>query len=243
MVLATLIILLIGLSGVVLLAIGLRGRAIDDHPVCRKCGYDLTGIFPESKKCPECEADVSADRNVRIGNRVRSRFLIGTAAVLLLFSIVAGGQKTWRWATDSYLSATIKEQREVNIRTLLYASLAYARDNGNQLPNELWALKGPYLKGRLRYLAPPGSMTKIQRRDDMNQKDTYILRPGLKADDLSETIVIGEPYDPRLDGAHFVLLNGWVLFKRGDEAKNAYEELRRARGDYAKTQALDQTPD
>jgi hypothetical protein len=86
MVLSTLIILAAGLGGIVLLWIGLRGRAIDGHPVCRKCGYDLTGLFPEGKKCPECGADLTGGHNVRIGNRAKRPVFIGTAVVLFLAS-------------------------------------------------------------------------------------------------------------------------------------------------------------
>ena len=31
------------LTGIILGIIGLRGRRIDDHPLCRKCKYDLVG--------------------------------------------------------------------------------------------------------------------------------------------------------------------------------------------------------
>ena len=31
-------------AGIVLTVRGLRGRRVDDHPHCRKCGFDLIGL-------------------------------------------------------------------------------------------------------------------------------------------------------------------------------------------------------
>jgi cytochrome c-type biogenesis protein CcmH/NrfF len=35
--------LLLLLLGVLLVVRGMRGRAVDDHPICRRCGFDLFG--------------------------------------------------------------------------------------------------------------------------------------------------------------------------------------------------------
>src|SRR5690349_6074803 len=48
------------LLGVVLLALGLRGRRVGDHPYCRRCGFDLFGLPPAHPACPECGADLLA---------------------------------------------------------------------------------------------------------------------------------------------------------------------------------------
>jgi hypothetical protein len=56
----------IGSLGLILLIIGLRGWRIDDHPWCRKCRYDLSGL-DEPAACPECGADLARRRAVRIG--------------------------------------------------------------------------------------------------------------------------------------------------------------------------------
>lgn len=61
-----------GLSlGLVLVVWGrVRGRRLDRHPVCRKCGYDLFGLAqPKPSACPECGADLARKRAIRIGNR------------------------------------------------------------------------------------------------------------------------------------------------------------------------------
>lgn len=48
--LATLLLLL----GLVLIDLGWRGRRIGDHPTCRKCGFDLSGLAVGIGPCPEC---------------------------------------------------------------------------------------------------------------------------------------------------------------------------------------------
>ncbi|MCC6679040.1 MAG: hypothetical protein IT436_18090 [Phycisphaerales bacterium] len=36
--------LIIAAWGIALIGLGLRGRKIDDHPICRKCRFDLVGV-------------------------------------------------------------------------------------------------------------------------------------------------------------------------------------------------------
>jgi hypothetical protein len=54
--------------GAALLISGWRGERIDDHPLCRKCGFDLVGKPPDAIRCPECGTD-SATRLPRKGHR------------------------------------------------------------------------------------------------------------------------------------------------------------------------------
>jgi hypothetical protein len=70
-------------SSIALLVIGLRGRQVDDHPVCRRCKFDLCGAAPGSTNCPECGADVTRRRTVRIGNRGRRHRMLAVAVTLL----------------------------------------------------------------------------------------------------------------------------------------------------------------
>ena len=81
------------LAGLASLAIGLRGRKLDDHPHCRGCGFDLKGLTTgncqpaevgprvDPPKCPECGRDLAQPGAVRPGMRVkRWRWLILGAA-------------------------------------------------------------------------------------------------------------------------------------------------------------------
>lgn len=72
-----------GGAGMVLLALGIRGRRVDDHPVCRRCGFDLHGLHPGTEACPECGAGLGGRRAVRIGRRRLRRGCIAAGGALL----------------------------------------------------------------------------------------------------------------------------------------------------------------
>src|SRR3569832_2276966 len=63
-----------------------RGRRVDDHPLCRKCGFDLFGKPAESTRCSECGADLSRKRAVKTGNRVSRRRVLAIVVPLLVLS-------------------------------------------------------------------------------------------------------------------------------------------------------------
>jgi ribosomal protein L37E len=48
---------------------GLRGVRLDDHPLCRRCGYDLYGAPAGTTTCTECGADLARPRAMKIGHR------------------------------------------------------------------------------------------------------------------------------------------------------------------------------
>ena len=73
---------LAAVAGVALLALGLRGRRVDDHPLCRRCGYDLTGT--PADRCPECGRDLAAARSTKTGHRRRRPGLVAGGLALLL---------------------------------------------------------------------------------------------------------------------------------------------------------------
>ena len=80
--------ILAGLSvvGLWIFARGRRGRAIDDHPVCSRCKFDLTGRPPGSRRnCPECGGYLGAPLSVDRGNCERRTGLMwaGLTAMLL----------------------------------------------------------------------------------------------------------------------------------------------------------------
>ena len=82
-------------AGALLLWRGLRGRRVDDHPLCRRCGFDLTGLPDGGGRCPECGADVAAPGAVVVGHRERRRGLIA----LGLLALLVGGTGAW-WAAS-----------------------------------------------------------------------------------------------------------------------------------------------
>jgi hypothetical protein len=78
--------LLLLVVGVVFLALGWRGRTIDNHPICRKCGFDLFGL-DAAVRCPECGNELSA-RAIRLGHRAVRRWPLGIGVVFLLPSLL-----------------------------------------------------------------------------------------------------------------------------------------------------------
>ena len=77
----------LALVGAVMLALGLRGRRVGDHPMCRRCGFDLFGRPADSHGCPECGADVTRDRSIVLGVRQRRRWAVWSGSVMLLPAI------------------------------------------------------------------------------------------------------------------------------------------------------------
>ena len=88
----TWIVLLIGLAvaGLCLTFVGLRGRRVDAHPLCRRCGFDLTGT-PDAAICNECGADLTRPRAVKLGHRARRRLPLTLGLGVLLPSLVVLG--------------------------------------------------------------------------------------------------------------------------------------------------------
>jgi hypothetical protein len=91
--------------GVWLVASGVRGRRVDQHPLCGRCRFDLVGTVknvaavPAGMKCPECGRDLSGVRAIRIGNRAKRPGRIAGGAGLLL--LVLGGAGVGAWAAYS----------------------------------------------------------------------------------------------------------------------------------------------
>ncbi len=88
------------LLSIALLVVGLRGYAIDRHPLCRKCGFDLTGKPETSTRCPECGADLSLAKAIRIGHRRRRRGALAAGIGLLVLTLAFAGVATWSAVED-----------------------------------------------------------------------------------------------------------------------------------------------
>ena len=126
-----------GVAAVALLALGLRGRRTDDHPLCRRCGYDLTGRDAAAAGvCPECGVDLSRPRALRTGHRQRRPRPLVFGVGLLTILLLAGGFAGWDAA----------HQQDWRRRLLRHAPLGYLiRQASSADPadrfltlNELW---------------------------------------------------------------------------------------------------------
>lgn len=83
------------LAGISLVVRGWRGRVIDDHPICRKCGFDLFGKPPDSTRCAECGTDVTVADSTRVGHRELRRGSLCGGAALLLPSLLLLAVSMW----------------------------------------------------------------------------------------------------------------------------------------------------
>ena len=106
--------------GMALTALGLRGRCTDDHPLCRRCGFDLTGRAPDSTRCPECGADLKRPKSMVLGyRRRRAGLLTGGIAVwsaaVSVFGVVAYGRtKHVEWLSYAPLWYTLREASSID---------------------------------------------------------------------------------------------------------------------------------
>jgi hypothetical protein len=126
---------------VALLGFALRGRRVSDHPVCRRCGFDLFGKPETSTRCGECGADLARRRAVRQGDRRRRARL---AWLSLLLAAIAGAKlgvdgyhvtrdRNWaRYKPTSWLAREIESSTDIKLRDDSRAELT-RRLNGRQL--------------------------------------------------------------------------------------------------------------
>lgn len=129
-------------AGIVLIRAGWRGRRVNDHPICRGCGFDLVGLggvvgvggeadgLPA--RCPECGRDLAGAKRVRHGARRRRPWIIATGMLLLLAGLGTGGWLTYKplakfpwttWAPDWALAEMVDSgntaQADLVMRELL----------------------------------------------------------------------------------------------------------------------------
>lgn len=65
-----------------------RWHTVGDHPHCAHCDHDLTGLPPDSGRCPECGADLRARGASTVGMRRPDRLAQVIAAIVALGGLV-----------------------------------------------------------------------------------------------------------------------------------------------------------
>jgi ribosomal protein L40E len=87
--------------GLALLLAGLRGRRTDDHPICRRCRFDLVGLPESAEVCPECGSSLDRPKAVRVGHRRKRRGLIALGVVATLSGATLFGLFSWQTLAGS----------------------------------------------------------------------------------------------------------------------------------------------
>ena len=79
------------LLGLLITLFGLRGKRVDDHPLCRRCRFDLHGIEPRPDVCPECGTQLTGNQAFRFGNRTRRSKTMAVGALMMFVAMVMIG--------------------------------------------------------------------------------------------------------------------------------------------------------
>ena len=79
----------------------------DEHPHCRRCGYDVHGLDQATERCPECGTGLTAHPEVRA--KPRWRWWLATCGGILL---LAGGMAISRKAMNMGCWALAQKQNK-----------------------------------------------------------------------------------------------------------------------------------
>jgi hypothetical protein len=125
------------LLGLFLVWLGLRGRTIDNHPICRNCGFDLFGSG-HSAVCSECGRDLNDPKAINLGHRKRRRWpltlglllAVPALTVLVALSVVGargvnlnGYKPLWLLVREGDAAAVGELQRRQGAGTLSSAQV------------------------------------------------------------------------------------------------------------------------
>lgn len=87
----------VGLVGLGLLLLAIRGRLVSSAPHCRRCRFNLDGLT-EPTICPECGADLAKPRSKLAGLRRGRRGVAAMAITLMLIGAVGAGLAWLPWS-------------------------------------------------------------------------------------------------------------------------------------------------
>jgi hypothetical protein len=90
----------VAIASVGLLVWGRRGRRVNDHPLCRRCSFDLVGLPDGGTRCSECGADLSRRRALRHGVRQPRRRAVVAALLMLIPAVACLAFHAWSAATE-----------------------------------------------------------------------------------------------------------------------------------------------
>jgi predicted RNA-binding Zn-ribbon protein involved in translation (DUF1610 family) len=108
-----------------------RGKRIDRHPICRKCGYDMFGRdLAELPDCPECGTQIYARKHLRLGNREPRKAVgwialsLGVVALLASIGFTSRWAQTYDWNRVKPVSWLIREASDPSHPNAMDAALS-----------------------------------------------------------------------------------------------------------------------
>jgi hypothetical protein len=104
---ASILLWLVGViaAGVALLVWGLRGKRLNDHPVCRQCRFDLSGQPDGTVTCPECGAGLKREGSIRRGQRRKRPLVMTLGSLAILLPVLAIGTIVFAIVTGTDLNS------------------------------------------------------------------------------------------------------------------------------------------
>jgi|GEM_PF-6955927 hypothetical protein len=135
-------------AGLLLAWHGWRGTRVNDHPICRRCGFDLVGRVlsgPERNICPECGADLMVHKAVQQGQRERRRWTIAAGCLLLAVGLGLAGLKTidrlanFNWNTVKPVWLLVYEAKQPGFQNDLVLQELMDRRSKGELPGTVYS--------------------------------------------------------------------------------------------------------
>jgi uncharacterized protein (DUF983 family) len=179
------IFLVIGFS-VVVVSLGGKKSGIPKvcEPCCGKCGYDLRVNWKTSETCPECGADLQAEKAIHFGKyqQIKSFRILLIAAILLPLILTLPFLRTFNRLAFPVPAVPTGPPSGMNTTTII-AQLTEVMDT-----KPYWTeLERRYDKGML--IAPQMDQTVKQLINELQTKEAKHRGPLLWADTLIEKLI------------------------------------------------------
>src|SRR5687767_8607470 len=104
-----------------------------DHPLCRRCGYDLSGLPLGTAACPECGADLREPHALTTAARLRRRacakVAIGCGLLVAAFACVHVARGV-DWQRVKPVWMLVREGRDADTHRAALAELIRRLDEG-----------------------------------------------------------------------------------------------------------------
>ena len=197
----------LGGAAIMVLLWGLRTRKLDDHPICRRCKYDLFGLPADRRQCPECGAELTGVQAVTIGHRTRHPPTIIAGLAAALFALGLGRLADWRY--DLIVSRPARFHQAVMGGNLAEVDRLLSKDpslaEGRQRDHPSYHFSSSYtpLQTALVFSQNPKVVQRIlDENPDLDEPSSHgetalhLAAKGLQLADAEQLLDLGADVDP-----------------------------------------------